>query len=749
MDYGTYLEGQLNVDQSVTAAIEDLIGRALRTLRETQLPGGKWPYALTNGESPAAPEKLSEATSAMILHAVAVVYGSVSRSILVPAVRVGRQRKASTVEGLLRVGTEALVDSLEANSSHGSALTTSRTFGDDNPLTLTWLYELLSSGLIDQAKAAPIIDRVRSITETRIQAVIDDPQSVRLTSSMGNDYSVEHPFPSLRLVHLARAINSHQWTDLSVSKLPTAFLSELHRELSNSAIRDGGFDPASLVFALEGLLLLNPDAVSDAILDQVVNVLGSAPSVASHWRPVRPLSATSQGLILLPQSVEVANSYLRICALTANRYREGEPLFTRSINILQSYADWLVSCMLRVRIGELASEPLEGWQSEHTYRPNIIHLWATSQVVLFLQHYSAMLQQHIARCSRIAAGLQYRRAEPTSELARSALWEDARAGEPLAGLPEGSPSRAYESIERFFVAPRIGDSESTAPRSYSMLLYGPPGTGKTTFARQLAHTLAYDMITVTPSDFIRSGEANVEHRAKEVFDVLVSQSDTVILFDEIDRLLLDRDSKLYANQGSMFQFMTPSMLTKINDLRRKERCVFIIATNYAERIDGAIKRPGRIDEQILLLPPDMQRRKEIIVKIAPEVGISADELDVNRIARETPLAGIAELEQLLKTIANSHDNERSLEEATDLGLEKRGSSAINLSSYRPRFRDDSGKLLADVSRGPWREFALLTYLQAETGFYTPGAKWERQVLDKPELLDELDSVVSDVLRSLW
>ncbi len=39
----------------------------------------------------------------------------------------------------------------------------------------------------------------------------------------------------------------------------------------------------------------------------------------------------------------------------------------------------------------------------------------------------------------------------------------------------------------------------------------------------------------------------------------------VILFDEIDRLILDRDSKAYSEQSDVFQFMTPSMLIKIQE----------------------------------------------------------------------------------------------------------------------------------------------------------------------------------------
>src|SRR5262245_6424290 len=57
------------------------------------------------------------------------------------------------------------------------------------------------------------------------------------------------------------------------------------------------------------------------------------------------------------------------------------------------------------------------------------------------------------------------------------------------------------------------------------------------------------------------------------------------------------------------------MLTKIKDLRSAERSIFIIATNFEERIDGAIKRPGRIDRKYLVVPPDWGRREAIVYSI--------------------------------------------------------------------------------------------------------------------------------------
>src|SRR5262249_46873646 len=118
-------------------------------------------------------------------------------------------------------------------------------------------------------------------------------------------------------------------------------------------------------------------------------------------------------------------------------------------------------------------------------------------------------------------------------------------------------------------------------KNYSMLLYGPPGAVKTSVAENIADALGFPLITITVSDFLAEGGGAVEARAKMIFEVLEAQADCVVLFDEIDELLLDRSSARHRDQETVFKFMIPGMLTKLNNLRRKQRVIFILATNYA------------------------------------------------------------------------------------------------------------------------------------------------------------------------
>ena len=85
------------------------------------------------------------------------------------------------------------------------------------------------------------------------------------------------------------------------------------------------------------------------------------------------------------------------------------------------------------------------------------------------------------------------------------------------------------------------------------------------------------------SDFLADGRAAIEARVKDLFDMLRAQPQSVVLFDEIDQFMLDRDSDYFLGQETIFQFLTPGMLTKLNDLRESESVLFVTPPASGER----------------------------------------------------------------------------------------------------------------------------------------------------------------------
>jgi GTPase SAR1 family protein len=404
-----------------------------------------------------------------------------------------------------------------------------------------------------------------------------------------------------------------------------------------------------------------------------------------------------------------------------------------------------------------------GWHSEHVHLHPGIHIWETSNVLLFFQYYTSMLEKHIARCSLNSANLHEdyfnRRKGDSKYDTPLSYWERPNGiVEPIQGVTEKG-LQPYSYAKTHIIGPRSkSGSLGIDKMHYSVLLYGPPGTGKTTFAEELCRALEWPLITVTPSDFIHGGESEVESRAKRIFEVLEDQIDAVILLDEIDRMILDRSSIGYTKQGDIFQFMTPSMLTKLRNLRKKERVIFIIATNYKERIDSAAIRKGRIDEHLLMSPADRVGREKIIKQIILN---NTKDIDENGI-----LGGISCEKTALKSSLNTYGEIESLVNECIVGFKKidkadcetiqgrletnatmkTGSQSITLMSYKPRFkRIDNSGIKPEYDGRPFTEFFTLLYIQLEDNI-SPSEQENKMIISA--LIDLLDIDTLDEWQKL-
>jgi len=743
-DLERYLETEYQADKALIERVQRLTAEVtdvfVRTFRDDS---GTWPYELVNEQAPEAPAKYSFSTTAMIVFALSVALGRVRDSTLVPAAtrirRVdGDEDEMRRIDELVARALDCLVrrsrelpTEVAKRAAKGlpepqqNPLTESVTFGWDDPFTLTWLLEVLADDPNPEHEA--FRNDLENRGRERVQDVLADPHPIRRALQIKEDQWVSHAFPLLRTLQLGETLSRKKWGSplcrtQNLSQVRELLFERVHLHLSESRIPDSEFDAGDLVFSLEGWIITSPVEPDLAIVDRVLEVLKESQEHTPYWRPLRPFKATGQGLVLLPQSVEIANSLLRICdspGLAPHEY------FSRAIELLKAYARWLLGRVFRGFASEDRSDNSRfvGWESEHTYKLDRIHLWQTSQALIFLEHFAAMLQRHVARNSLRLAGLVPLPMErKDSALDPDKGWAQSKNDEPLKSGPEGSPYRIYDQIEADFVKPRAVGGRATA--SFSMLLYGPPGTGKTTIARRLAEALGFPLVTVTPSDFITSGGEAVEARAKAIFEVLQEQTNLVVLFDEIDHLLLDRDSLLYREQGDIFKLLTPGMLTKLNRLAELRRVVFIVATNYYERIDRAIKRPGRIDARYLVLPPDRDQRARHLAGSIPGWDVIPAQTRES-IAQDTVRFTYRELTDLAIHVRKRYPETEgeSLGNAI-LSAVRALPPIITLGGYGSRLGPEAKP---DAVDRPWEEFALLVYLELDARGNLP---------DRPEWLPD-------------
>lgn len=655
-----------------------MINRMLVDVGETFskiFDGTQWPYEFrTDKKREIRPQNdISQGTLAMVLIATGRLLGRCALPkgvFLTPKPKEYKQLKSNW-----SIGLSALLKDLEdkSESLERPSGVYSSTFGPNNPVTLSHLSELntlLHNPTFEDAKAR--LGKETLDAKSILEKHLKDPE--------GTDLLLE-PKPSWRYYTNAfvplRAIRAA--CDLEISeklrlRYRRFFESTLHDQLSFSAIPDSRFDPAELVFCLEGLLLCAREAVDSSLFERVLEVLAEKQNTSAHWRPCKPFLATSAGAIMLPISVEGANSLMRSTVLI-DQNRLYDTYTAKSLPLMQRFWAWLRARSVRF---ERDKVQCVGWHSEHVNDPNLIHIWDTSQVTEFMISFREMLERHIATQSLRLSRLDSKRYPLNQEQktkSKEELWTTiVEDFEPL--LNDDDDQQVYKSIGAEFVKPR----ETLHAKNYSMLLYGPPGTGKTTVAKNLANILELPLVTVTVSDFLGSGGTNVEARAKAIFQTLEAQDNCVILFDEIDSFLLDRDTELYREQDSLFQFLTPGMLTKINDLRKCERSIFIVATNYANRIDPAIKRTGRIDKQYLVSLPNAARR----LKIMENEGLVGTSSEKQKFVNQTALYGYTDLSGSTKDVCGTDGTAIIADVAAKLAEIE---PATSLKSYASRFCD--------------------------------------------------------------
>jgi len=706
MNLEKYLNECYPSDIQDVSEVEAILASAIMVFEnEADFEKSAWPYAIPSAS--ASPMLLSQSTTAMIVNTLLRYRGSFNSKV--SKSDFNSKKNLFPIDGALKRCTSGRVffaiDFLLSDVLTESSLAVrSGTFGNQDIFTIAWLAELVDADFAfepDTASNAEARSKKMNLLREKLKSLIEGKSKEWLSSKVAlftplNGVSEKHSFPILRLVQAGRQLKAIP----DYSEFFTFFEKLLHEQLSFSSIPDSRFDPAELMFCLEGMLLCGKNSVDRTIFDRVLEVLSLAQNNSAFWRPVKPYLTTPQGMALFPVSVEVANSLMRSCAL-ADGEKIHDTYASKSIQLLRRYWQWL-----RARAVTKQSTKSEGtytgWHSEHVNQNETIHLWETSQVADFLMSYRNMLQQHVARTTLVLSRVK-------EEFVKAEEWRNLEAlYEPVTSL--GSELAVYEGIGQDFISNR----GANADENYSMLLYGPPGTGKTTIAKSVAAALDYRMITITVSDFLASGGAQVEARAKDIFIMLMAQPACVVLFDEIDHFLLDRDSERYSKQDTVFQFMTPGMLTKLADLRQSESVIFIVATNYEDRIDPAIKRTGRIDRRYLVLPPDAIKRLKIIEGLLSKYNLcdsahfkDLDETIKQKLSDASLFLGFSDIKAVVQTFSKKNSQDFS---ALANILEDRART-ISLEAYQSRFISSVGK--PSLRETPMNEFLSLMALRAE------------------------------------
>ncbi|WP_285041353.1 ATP-binding protein [Plantibacter sp. LMC-P-059a] len=196
-------------------------------------------------------------------------------------------------------------------------------------------------------------------------------------------------------------------------------------------------------------------------------------------------------------------------------------------------------------------------------------------------------------------------------IGQPSLWDAERPAITLADV--AGLADVKQHLDSTFLAPLRNPELAAAfgqKPGGSLLMYGPPGCGKTFIAKAIAGDLGASFIHVTLADLLSKWLGDSEKAIQSVFHDARAAAPCVIFFDEFDALGGRRTSG--GGSQSMRTIVT-QLLEELDGVANENDGVyFLAATNRPWDIDPALRRPGRIDKTVLVLPPDAVARAAIL-----------------------------------------------------------------------------------------------------------------------------------------
>jgi SpoVK/Ycf46/Vps4 family AAA+-type ATPase len=177
----------------------------------------------------------------------------------------------------------------------------------------------------------------------------------------------------------------------------------------------------------------------------------------------------------------------------------------------------------------------------------------------------------------------------------------------VAGLTEVK-NRLEASFLRPLRNPELREMYGASLRG-GLLLWGPPGCGKTFLARAIAGELGAHFLSIGLHDVLDMWLGNSEKSVHRLFELARRAKPTVLFFDEIDAIGHSR-TNLNRSAG---RNVVAQLLSELDGVDTDNEGVFVIAaTNQPWDVDAALRRPGRLDRTMLVLPPDGPARGAIL-----------------------------------------------------------------------------------------------------------------------------------------
>jgi SpoVK/Ycf46/Vps4 family AAA+-type ATPase len=177
---------------------------------------------------------------------------------------------------------------------------------------------------------------------------------------------------------------------------------------------------------------------------------------------------------------------------------------------------------------------------------------------------------------------------------------------------------------------RAGDLKAL-PMGY--LLCGPVGTGKTFLVECLAGEAGVPVVKLKNfrDRWVGSSEGNLE----KIFRLIRALGRCMVFIDEADQTLGKRDSG--ANDSGLSGRIYSMIAQEMSDGGNRGRVLWILASSRPDLIEVDLKRPGRVDVKVPLLPTSTRPESaQLVATLAKRYGLALEAADLARLEPQMP-----------------------------------------------------------------------------------------------------------------
>ena len=417
-----------------------------------------------------------------------------------------------------------------------------------------------------------------------------------------------------------------------------------------------------------------------------------------------------------------------------------------------------------IRIRSISTEHLKegirlrGWSTDRAPNESRIESWVTIEVLRFAIYLREILQEYAQFfiCRNYAARLMngepvwpYSSSEPVTKVDKQELIKSghpaktsilidpdetaSHSATPVFAESNNCPVQFLHKKFKRFMKDAGNNLTDWNQDVSSILLFGPPGTAKTATVKSLAQALGWHYLELSPSNFVIDGLEKIEQKAKVIFEELGLLRETVILFDELDSLFIDRE---FLKPDSIINFIVPAMLPKLQGLSKrakKQRVLIVIATNFYDRLDPAMVRLGRIDKHLLALPYNDISRLGLLLS------------DIDKTALDDKLTKQLTANSRLYVYEEVAAIKKLVEEGVPLKDIKYSASAISPAIYRSRISNAESSRKLSTQRLGFEICEVAGRFLNEERNLTP----EASIKELIERLGEMEKQLSDKNSEEW